>query len=393
LRILELYKLVFKPFCGVVPQLTDYMATVIPNTMVDSAADWAPNSPPSVTVVICCHNSATRLPDTLRHLAEQRVGAELVWDVLVVDNASTDETAVFTERFASAHPHVRIRVTRESRAGLIYARLRGIEEASGEVLLFADDDNWLAPDYVTILSETMSQHPEISALGGMSMAVCEQDPPEWLSRHQRWYAVSGPPEEGEMLREVEFLWGAGTAFRRQALERVIKYSFRLTGRQGTSLQSGEDVELCNVLRLNGERLYLHPALWFQHYLPAHRVNWDYLRRLHYAAGEASVLLDAYRLNDPGMRSPWPAWLLRSWPAQMCNAYWQIVRDPVLLWSSTRNLLEGDDRVLRLETYRGRLAALKQHRTNYRQMLSAAAVQLLNKPQMSGDALRGDNSEA
>ena len=340
---------------------------------------------PSISVVICCHNSAARLPETLRHLAEQQAPAELAWEILLVDNASTDETVSVAERFASSRPDLSIRVTSELKLGQTYARLRGVEEASGEVILFADDDNWLAPDYLAILGETMRRRPEIAALGGMSTAVFEQEPPEWMSRHHRWYAVSGPPQGGEELAEVEFLWGAGTAFRRQILERIRKSAFRVPGRQGTGLGAGDDDELCCLIRLCGARLFRHPALRFQHYLPARRIKWDYLRRLHYSAGEVSVLLDTYRLNNSCMLAPWPAWLFRSWHAQVCNAYWRLVRHPVLLWSAARNLLEGDDRVLRLETYRGRLAALKQHHNNYRQMLSAAPVQLLNQPQVNGDA--------
>jgi glycosyltransferase involved in cell wall biosynthesis len=335
-----------------------------------SAAKLPPSlGPASVTVVICCHNSAARLPETLRHLAEQKVPLGIEWEIVVVDNASTDDTVAVARRFAAEHEALSVRVVPELQLGQTYARLRGLREGRGEFILFVDDDNWLDPEYVALVSRTMGDGPEIAALGGMSTAVHEQEPPPWMSRHQRWYAVSGPPKESDELTEVEFLWGAGTAFRRSVLEQIVSAAFRLPGRQGTELPAGDDDELCCRLRLLGKKLFCSPRLRFQHYLPAPRMQWSYLRRLHYAAGEASVPLDAYRFRLARAKVGWPGWLLRSWIAQMCNVCWQIWRRPILLRRAQRESMEGDQRVLRIEMYSGRLKALKRHRRTYRRMLT------------------------
>jgi glycosyltransferase involved in cell wall biosynthesis len=334
----------------------------------------ARNLPP-ISVVICCHNSAARLPETLRHLALQRIPPGLSWEILVIDNGSTDNTSSVIDAFASEHPDLRVRVVGEPRLGQAVARQRGIVEAANEIILFVDDDNWLAAEYVAVVAETMERHPEIGGLGGMSLARCEGPEPEWLSKYQGWYAVTGNSEDAETLNEVNFLWTAGAAFRRRALDRAngLGLPLLVAGRRGDTLDGGEDHELCHLVRLSGQRLYRHAGMKFDHYLPARRLTWAYLRRLLYASGTVSVKLDAYRHGYSRQRSMWPGWMLRSWSAQFFNVCWRLLRHPIILWRSKRQLLEGDDRVLQMEAYRGRLAALWSCRRMYRKMVNVAII--------------------
>ena len=329
---------------------------------------------PSVSVVVCCHNSEARLPKTLSHLAQQQVPQELVWEILVVDNASTDGTIAAVHEFSRQVPAVSVRIVSEPKLGTGYARQRGMAEATLDCVLFVDDDNWLAPDYLRILAETMKEHPEIEALGGMSTAECEIPEPAWFQQYQGWYAITGRPENSGNIKEELFLWTAGTGFRRDLLARITRKGFRflVSGRRGDTLDAGEDHELCHLIRMLGGRLYRHSGLLFRHFLPARRLTWDYLRRLHYGEGQASVRLDAYRENSA--ESIWPAWLLRSWSAQLLNVCLQILRYRVVsLWPPEK--AEADSRVLRLELYRGRLDGLWRHRRGYREMVSRAAVAL------------------
>ena len=149
-----------------------------------------------------------------------RVPAGLVWEILVIDNGSTDDTPKLVQEFAASNPRSAVRLVNETRLGQGYARQRGISEAAHDIILFVDDDNWLAPDYLGILAETMRQHPEISALGGTSSACCDGPEPAWLEKYQGWYALTGVPPDRESLTEEKFLWTAGAAFRREALDRV-----------------------------------------------------------------------------------------------------------------------------------------------------------------------------
>ena len=271
--------------------------------------------------------------------------------------------------FARHYPRLAVRLVEEPRLGQGYARQRGISEAEHDVILFVDDDNWLAADYLRILSETLRQHPEISGLGGTSSACCDGPAPAWLERYQGWYALTGVPADRESLQEEKFLWTAGAAFRREAIDRANALGLPLlvSGRRGDTLDGGEDEELCHLVRLAGGKLFRHSGMHFKHYLPARRLTWEYLRRLHYAAGLVSVKLDVYR-NGYTRTSAWPTWVVSSWSAQMANVCLRILSHPVTLFRLKRSPLEGEDTVLNLEAYRGRLAALWSHRRSYRRMI-------------------------
>src|SRR5437016_2123314 len=126
-----------------------------------------------VSVVICCHNSAQRLPRTLAHLSAQKVSAEIPWEVIVVDNASSDDTAKVEASSWPKNARASLSVLREPEPGLSHARRRGFDEAKYEIVCFIDDDNWVSTDWVETISRVMSEHPDVGACGGFAEAACD----------------------------------------------------------------------------------------------------------------------------------------------------------------------------------------------------------------------------
>lgn len=118
-----------------------------------------------VSVVICCHNSATLLPQTIAHLKRQRVGRELEWEVLVVDNASADSTVLVARQCWGADAPAPMRIVCESRLGLCYARERALQEGRYEIIGFVDDDNWVCDSWIVAVAETFDREGELAALG------------------------------------------------------------------------------------------------------------------------------------------------------------------------------------------------------------------------------------
>ena len=194
-----------------------------------------------------------------------------------MDNASTDDTA---EAALAAWPPdapAALRVVREHQLGLGHAHARGFAEASGQLVTWVEDDNWIAPDWLELVSRTMEEHPEVGALGGFNEPVCEISPPPWLERFQYAYAA-GPqgPARGDVTASRGFLWGAGLTVRKGAWDQLVGQGFRLQlpDRQGsTSFNSGGDSEICFALRLSGWRLWFEPRLRLRHFLPGHRLEW------------------------------------------------------------------------------------------------------------------------
>ena len=121
---------------------------------------------PGVSVVLCCYNSAHRLPRALAHLAVQRVPKTLHWEVIIVDNASDDKTRDVALEAWNRVGAVPLRVVMESRSGQAFARNRGLAEAKYDIVSFVDDDNWVCPEWVELVWDVMKSHPDVGACGG-----------------------------------------------------------------------------------------------------------------------------------------------------------------------------------------------------------------------------------
>lgn len=249
-----------------------------------------------ISIIICCHNSAERLPNTLQHLIRQVVPNIIKWEVIVVDNASTDNTAnVALDCWGAANP-VQMQIVKEPQLGLSYARRAGILKSQYEIISFIDDDNWVCQDWIRIVWEIMSTTLSAAACGGISTPVSEIELPWWFDEYKLCYAVGAQTKQiGEVGNYSEALWGAGLSIRKSALDVLEKCGFEplLTGRKGRQLTSGEDIEICLALRLQGWQLWYDPRLELKHYIPATRLTWNYLRRWHRGFGTSQVGLDPY----------------------------------------------------------------------------------------------------
>lgn len=261
-----------------------------------------------VSIVVCCHNSKARLPDTLEHLARQRLES-LSAEVVLVDNNSSDNTAgVAIGLWAQYEEPYSLKVVSEPRPGLSSARKKGISEALFDTLIFCDDDNWLCPDYVQTAYNVISSNNEIGALGGWCEAVFEGEKPDWFDRYARYFAVSRQGKEsGDITTKKGCLYGAGMVLKKEVWNELKERGFDavLSDRKGKSLSSGGDTELTLAIRLLGYRLWFDERLYFKHFMTSGRLNLNYLSQLRNAMVYSNFICSAYidELNDrPIMRS-------------------------------------------------------------------------------------------
>lgn len=322
---------------------------------------------PGVSNVVCCHNSVSRLGATLRHLSEQLVQSDVPWEVIVVDNCSSDETASYAKRIWPAHLARRFRVVNESNPGLTSARQRGFDEASHEIVSFIDDDNWVCRDWTELVSEIMEAKPDAGALGGFCEAEFEAEPPEWFERFSRSYAVGGmATEASDVTWSKGYLFGAGLSIRKRAWQSIRRHGFTplLSDRTGTALTSGGDTEMCRALRLAGWKLYYDPRLRLKHYMPAARLDWNYLRRLRRSMGSASIFTDSYtfasRPNRFGISKP----IKENWVFQIMTTLFELAHCGAMAVRPRLRNREGDEKALEVEGRIGRLQALWHARFDY-----------------------------
>ena len=252
-----------------------------------------------VSVIICCHNSASRLPETLKHLAKQRLPDSIPWEVVLVNNASGDETAsVASLLWTAEHLPTPFRIVDEPILGLSHARECGIANSRYDTIIFVDDDNWLAEDYLCIASDVMGENPSIGALGGYMAARYEKPPPAWFEEVQANFAI-GPQARtsGDITDEKPFLAGAGMALRKSAYEnlRGVGFNFLLSDRKGTETTTGGDTELCYALALRGYRMWYDDRLRLEHFMPAQRLTTGAVFDLNRNINKAAIYCSLYAM--------------------------------------------------------------------------------------------------
>jgi glycosyltransferase involved in cell wall biosynthesis len=249
-----------------------------------------------LSVVICTHNpKADYLQRVLDALAAQTLPVSQ-WDLLLIDNASEDSLAA---RFdLSWHP--RARVVREDTLGLTPARLRGIRESDGDLLVYVDDDNVLAPDYLITARELFHAHPFLGVIGAGALEpefVVEPGPellPYIGLLALRSYAQpvwSSNPADGTCVP-----WGAGLCVARpvalayEPLARQLD-AHGLLDRRGQHLYGAGDVAFSWAALLVGKGFGVFPALRATHLIRAERVTRQYLLRMAFDGTYSNAVSD------------------------------------------------------------------------------------------------------
>jgi cellulose synthase/poly-beta-1,6-N-acetylglucosamine synthase-like glycosyltransferase len=320
--------------------------------------------PLGISVAICTYNGESRLPATLSHLKRQRTEKGIPWEVLLIDNASTDNSAELTRQYWSNDGPVPLRILREARLGLSFARSRAFEEARHEIVTFVDDDNWVAPGWISTASECMSEDASLGALCSSNRAVADVPFPNWFSRWANYYAAHASCESSAL--ENWLLIGAGMTIRTQCWQELRRDGFQpqLTDRVGAGLTTCGDLELGCAIQLAGWKIRVEPRLKLQHYMPPARLDWNYLRRLARKTGEAMALLDCYFVmpTQEGLKRH----LRHRWWVRLISESCQIARQYPLgrILKSRLRTMEGEDDIVFLEQQIGRLTGFLRLRSQY-----------------------------
>lgn len=228
-------------------------------------------------------------------------------ELIVVDNASTDNTSIFCKDYLTKHATYPWKVVYEAKPGLIHAREKGIAESQYDILLYCDDDNYLDPAYVRIGEEIMHNHPKIGALGGYGDPVFEGEQPDWFDKYHYSFAVGEQANKsGKIKSKTAEIYGAASFWRKSVLQLIEQKGIEtvLTGRRGNQLVSGDDVEWCYLVQLAGYEIWYEEKLRFKHLMTAGRLTWPYYLKLKkgIAAGSALLFPYSYLLHQKGINT-------------------------------------------------------------------------------------------
>jgi GT2 family glycosyltransferase len=251
------------------------------------------------SVLICTRNRSSLLEKTLRSVLrlECRHGD---WEVVVVDNGSTDDTHEIACAVAEESGG-RMRVVVDTRLGLSNARNFAANEAAAPLLLYLDDDAYPGEGWLNDLVAAFDD-PQVMAAGGPVFPLLEGEVPDWfLGRFLPYISAWDPGDEPLDLRYNEYPRGANMAFRKSALDRWGGFPPFL-GRKGSSLLSCEEVELCLRLERGGGRILYVPTASVEHLTPIGRMTPGWLVKRFGAQGASEAILNWRHGGLAGLRT-------------------------------------------------------------------------------------------
>jgi glycosyltransferase involved in cell wall biosynthesis len=265
-----------------------------------------------ISIIICCYNSALLLEPTLYHIAQLNLDENLGYEIILVDNGSTDNTQKTAEEIWSkiGSKEIDMVFEYELTPGLTAAREKGLNAARYDYLVFCDDDNWLNENYLKNVNELFDQNQNAAILGGAGIPVFEHEDlkPLWFDSFHHSFAVGF---QNNIQCSATNVYGAGMAVRKSVLKELVSDSTMfLLGRRQNQLTAGEDSEICYKVILAGYQIIFSPNLTFQHFLPAQRLTWEHVKKLHIGFAQSHVILNLYQkaITAPSSKLPYFYWL-------------------------------------------------------------------------------------
>jgi glycosyltransferase involved in cell wall biosynthesis len=236
------------------------------------------------TVAICTFNGEKRLPDVLEKLRSQKGTEEIAWEILVIDNNSTDGTADLVQSYLSkwTEPYA-LKYYFEAEQGLAFARRCAIRAAKSELIGFLDDDNLPYPSWVAKAYKFGQAYPNIGAYSGQVHGQFEADPPVGFERIAGLFALVEAQKtycfnhKFKKTSKKVFPPGAGIVVRRKAWLASVPDRPQLN-------QIGEDIEFLSALFNSGWELWFNAEMEIDHAIPQSRLSKEYLDQFLFKNG-------------------------------------------------------------------------------------------------------------
>jgi glycosyltransferase involved in cell wall biosynthesis len=253
-----------------------------------------------ITVILCTYNRYQSLANALESVAAQKLPESVVWEVLVVDNNSTDHTRAVIDDFRRRHPG-RFLYQFEPQPGKSYALNAAIRKAEGDVVAFMDDDVTVEPTWLQNLTAPLDNQ-EWAGAGGRIVLEWPASVPEWVATDGEAARLPLPSfdlgDDAKELREPPF--GTNMAYRKTMFEKHGGFRTDLgpSPRRDTP-DSCEDTDFGRRLLTAGERLRYEPSAVVHHPVPANRIDKGYFLNWWFDKGRGDV-----RSNLVGSPSTW-----------------------------------------------------------------------------------------
>lgn len=246
-------------------------------------------SEPLISVVLCTRNRADLLDVALKSLLNQEFPRS-DFEVLVIDNASTDHTPQIVAQYESANI---MRYIHEPNIGLCVARNTGWQSARAPLVAYFDDDAIAVPGWLAAVQAAFAAHPsEVGVVGGRVDPIWEQPRPSWLADEIAYsLTIVDWGDEAKFIDDLsrEWLVGANMAIPKHLLAEIGGFHPWLD-RVGTNMLSSGDVFLLKEVKRRGYRCLYWPDMAIQHLAAASRLEPQWFLRRYYWQGVSDAVM-------------------------------------------------------------------------------------------------------
>ncbi|ABA19895.1 Glycosyl transferase, family 2 [Trichormus variabilis ATCC 29413] len=275
------------------------------------------------TVAIPTWNGAERLPQVLDRLLTQNGIEHLHWEVIIIDNNSSDRTPEVVSDYQKKFTQCQLKYFLETQQGLAYGRLRAIKEAQGKFIAFLDDDNLAASDWILQSYNFGEEHPQAGAWSGQIHGDFEVKPPEDFPQIQSFLAVREHGKKAYKFdaKNLKLPPGAALVIRKQAWLESVPQQLVFKGRIGNLMVSGEDTEVLLYIYKSGWEIWYNPKMEIYHKIPHWRLEKNYL--INIARGCGLCIFQLRLINAKQGQSPMI--LLRTILGNTRRLFWHIIK--------------------------------------------------------------------
>lgn len=285
-----------------------------------------------LSLIISTYNRSDLLIGALQSVVQQSADPQL-WECVVVNNNSTDDTLARFEEFAAKHPDFNLRIVTETTQGLSYARNRGIRESEGEYIAIIDDDERIAEEFIEAYIELFDTTPDAMAAGGPIVAEYQTRRPRWMSCFTE-RPIANTMYWGDKVREFpkgRVPGGGNMALRRSAVRRYGVFDTSL-GYVGESLLGGEECDLFERLQIAEAKYYYVPKAVMYHIIPDRKLTPEYFERLCRNVGKSQMCRARYYHREGYLRRA----EIVKWMATLVLAAWYFI---TLQWGKAKYIVK------------------------------------------------------
>jgi glycosyltransferase involved in cell wall biosynthesis len=230
-----------------------------------------------VSIIVCTYNREKYLQKVFDSIITQN-NHGLVFEVVIIDNNSPDNTKQVSLNFINSNPQIDARYVLETRQGISFGRSRGFEEAKYKYVAYSDDDAYYADNYFEELENFILTNPNVAAFGGKVLLDYEANhPPKWESKYIS--SILGYFNKGDVEHKFtnDYARGANMIFTKELISKVNGFNTDL-GRTGGNLNGGEEKEIAEKIYKIGVDSIYTPKLIVYHAVPIFRTKNDFVKR-------------------------------------------------------------------------------------------------------------------